>query len=516
MRISGVWGCRAAGTSARLAGSFGRWWVFGPLVGLAAAVAMAVRIFHNGPIGMADNGDGPSRMCALDTSVHLDKGSAWWFHYANFRYDQASPEACTSANTYPGSGKWMPMLARPLSHLLGYPGAIDLRAQALLWCALVGVAFGVFAIALRGRLLLRLLVCAALFLVVGDSVVAGYAASPFSELAGLTGLLLATAGAVHLGGSPRARLGGLLLFTVGSVTLVGSKMQALTMAVPLLALLLFSEVPVGRLAGRFSARVLPLAAAVVIGAAGTHTLLFQMEAFKEINRTEVIFVGIMGKSPDPAKDAVELGLPADFGQYAGLNWWGEKAPQKDPRWPEVRDRITYTNIGTYLAKHPGVALRIADGGLDDFAASRPDNLGSYPVSAGKPAGTQEHRLALYTGFLRTLGGGWVLGLQFTLVVAGAWWLRRSPDHPRRRAFLAMMICLGGATLTQFVTAMYGEAIENTKHLIFGIFATGLAFVLAAAAVLCTPAAVRSTAEEEAEEDAPATSGRAALAGLAKP
>ncbi|MFJ3876439.1 hypothetical protein ACIPW5_03140 [Streptomyces sp. NPDC090077] len=498
----------------RLAGFLGRWWLFGPLVGLAAAVAMVIRIFHNGPIGMADNGDGPSRMCALDTSVHLDKGSWWWFHYANFRYDQAKPEACTSENTYPGSGKWMPMLARPLSQLLGYPGELDLRAQALLWCALVGVAFAVFAVALRGPLLLRLLVCAALFLVVGDSVVAGYAATPFSELAGLTGLLFATVGAVHLGGSARARLGGLLLFTVGSVTLVGSKMQALTMAVPLLALLLFSKVPVGRLVGRFSARLLPVTAALVIGAAGMHTLLFQMEAFKEINRTEMIFVGIMGKSPDPAKDAVELGFPADFGQYAGLNWWGEKAPQKDPRWPEVKEHVTYANIGGYLAEHPGVALRIARGGLDDFAASRPDNLGSYPVSAGKPAGAQEHRLTLYTGFLRTLGGGWVLGLQFALAVAGSWWLRRSPDNPRRRAFLAMMICLGGATLTQFVTAMYGEAIENTKHLIFGIFATGLAFVMAAATVLCTPAApVPSAAEEEAEEDT--TERSATFAGLAK-
>lgn len=497
-----MWRSRATETQGRPAGGFDRWW-FGLLVGVTAAVAMAFRIFHNGPIGMADNGDGPSRMCALDTAVHLEEGSTWWFKFANFRYDQASPEHCTPTNTYPGSGKWMPMLARPLSHLLGYSGAIDLRAQALMWCALVGLAFAVFAVALRGHVLLRLLVCGALFLVVGDSVIAGYAASPFSELAGLTGLLFAAVGAVHLGGSPRARLGGLLLFTAGSVMVVASKMQALTMAVPLLALLLFCKVPVGRLAGKLSARALPLTAALVIGAAGTHTLVYQMETFKEINRTEVIFVGIMGKSPDPAKDAVALGLPADFGQYAGLNWWGEKAAQKDPRWPEVRDRITYANIAGYLVEHPGVALRIAGGGLDDFAASRPDNLGSYPVTAGKAPGEQEHRLTFYTGFLRTLGGGWVLGLQFVLAVAGAWWLRRGAGNPRRQAFLAMMICLGGATLAQFLTAMYGEAIENTKHLIFGIFATGLAFVLAAAAALNTPAAVASSPQEEDEPTADA-------------
>ncbi|MFG2693990.1 hypothetical protein [Kitasatospora sp. NPDC048407] len=499
-RTQGRQAVRRRRRTERVAAFLGRWWVFGPLVGLAAAAAMVVRIFHNGPIGLADNGDGPSRMCALDAKVHLDEGSWWWFKWANFRYDHALPGECPPGNRYPGSGQWMPELARPISRLLGYHGYLDLRAQALLWCALVGLAFAVFAVALRGRLTLRLLVCAALFVVVGDSVVADYAASPFSELAGLTGLLFATAGAMHLGGSRRARVLGLAVFTVGAVTVCASKMQALTMAVPFLVLLLTSRVPIGRWTGRLGSRALPLAAAAVVGAAGLHTLMFQMDSFKEINRTEMIFVGIMGKSPHPEKDAVALGLPADFGQYAGLNWWGEKAPQKDPRWPEVKDRITYGNIGGYLLRHPGVALRIADGGLDDFATSRPENLGTYPVGAGKPAGAQEHRLSLYTGFLRTFGGGFVLGLQLALAAAGAWWLRRSAGNPRRRAFLALMICLAGVTLTQFVTAMYGEAIENTKHLIYGIFATGLAFVLAPAALLAAPAT--KPAERDASESRP--------------
>ncbi|MFI9272629.1 hypothetical protein ACIGXM_18145 [Kitasatospora sp. NPDC052896] len=456
--------------------------LFALLAGTVMAALMAVRLFLPSPIGMADNGDGPSRMCALNLSVRPTPGHDWMFSYVNFGYDTAKPGACNSTNTYPGSGSWLPELARPLSHWLGFHAAFDLRALAVLCCLLSGVAFAVFAAALRGPWLARVLVCALLFVVAADSAIAEYDASPFSEVAGVNGLLLATAGAVHLGGSGRARRYGLALFTVGSVLTIASKTQAATMTVPLVALLLACRVPLGRL----SARVLPLLAAAVLLATGALTFQYQMQSFKEINRTEMIFDGVLTHTSNPAKAAVELGLPADFAKYTGLNWWGPVAPEKDPRWPEVRGRMTYQNIAGYLVRHPAVTARIALGGADDLAASRPPNLGSYPVAAGRPAGAKESRVALYTWFLRHVGGVGVLVLEFALAALAVRWYRRAGANPRRRAFAAALVAMAAVTAVEFLTAVYGEAIENTKHLVYAILTTGLVFVLAAATAWCSP------------------------------
>ncbi|MFH9475636.1 hypothetical protein ACH4L7_17540 [Streptomyces anulatus] len=65
----------------------------------------------------------------------------------------------------------------------------------MLFCLLIAGAFAVFAAALGGGVVRRVLVCAALFVVVGDSSFAGCAASPYGERAGLTGTVWALAGA---------------------------------------------------------------------------------------------------------------------------------------------------------------------------------------------------------------------------------------------------------------------------------------------------------------------------------
>ncbi|WP_371481754.1 hypothetical protein [Kitasatospora sp. NBC_00315] len=470
----------------RVARFLGRPGGFAAAAGLATAVLMAVRIFLPGPVGMADNGDGPRRMCTLEAVTRLEPGSTPWWSYANFGYAHAEPGGCDPEAAYRSSGTWLLRAAQPLGHWLGLPGVVDLRALAVLFCLLAGLATAVFAAALRGGLPARSLICAALFAVVGDSVFAGYAASPYSEAAGLLGILAATAGAAHLGGSARARLGGLLVLTAGAVVAVASKTQSVTMAAPFAGLLLLTRVPLGRAAGAWASRVLPLCATAVILATGVVTLQWQTESFKVINPTEVVFVGLLGTSADPAGSAVELGLPADFAQYAGRSWWTPDPPQSDPRWPLVRDRMTYGNIAAFLLRHPGVAADIALGAVEDFDAARPTYLGSYPVGAGEPAGAQESRLTVFSALLRFLGGGTLLLIVLAVGAVGARRLRALRDDPRRRALVGAALCLAGITVAQFLTAAYGEAIEGVKHQVFSLFAAGLVLVVAAAAVCCAP------------------------------
>ncbi|GHH63889.1 hypothetical protein GCM10018781_13900 [Kitasatospora indigofera] len=473
----------APGRAARLLGRPG---VFAVAAGAAATALMAARIFLPGPIGLADNGDGPRRMCALDSVVQVDPGSAPWWAYVNFGYVRAQPGECEPAGGYRSSAAVLLRLARPLGHWLGLPGEVDLRALAVLFCLLAGLAVGVFAAALRGGLPTRSLICLALFLVVGDSIFAGYAASPYSETAGLLGILLAAAGATHLGGSPRARRAGLLVLTAGAVLAVASKTQAVTMALPFAALLLFAHVPPARAARAWAGRVLPCCAAALIVATGAAAAQWQPEPFKVINPTEVVFVGLLGAADDPAAAAVELGLPADFAQYAGRSWWSADPPQNDPRWPGVRGRMTYPTVARFLLHHPDVAAGIALGAVEDFGAARPGYLGSYPVGAGEPAGSQESRLAVFGTLLRLLGGGPLLLLVLGLGAGAAGRLRALRHHPARRAFASAVLCLAGVTAVQFLTAAYGEAVEGVKHQVFAICAAGLVLVLAAAGLCCAP------------------------------
>ncbi|WTW98470.1 hypothetical protein OG216_36325 [Streptomycetaceae bacterium NBC_01309] len=454
---------------------------------------MALRLFVPGPIGMGDNGDGWRGMCALDITVEPDGEVLPTQHAAFFAYQRAEPRACDPDGVYPGSGRWLLWLAWPLSRLLGFSAYFDLRALAVLTCLSVGLAFAILAAALRGRRHVRVLVCLLVFVVVADSAFAGYAAAPYSELSGLTGILFAVAGAAHLGGTSGQRRWGLAVFLVGAVLAVSSKTQATSLALPFLGLLLVTKVPVRiptgiRLGGARQVLVnrgLPLAAAVAIAGAGAVNLNSQVPIFKEINPTQVVFVHLLGKSQEPAAAARELGLPQDFARYAGQTWWSQNPPQADPRWSTVRDRMTYGNIAAFLAAHPRIAASIAVDAMEDFGEAYPAYLGSYPPDADQPLGAREHRVALYSATLRDLGGG-VLVVVLAIGVAGIRWFRRTADNPRRQALVALIVCLAGVTAVQFVTAAYGDAVENTKHLVFAVFAAGLLFVLIPATLLCTP------------------------------
>ncbi len=453
---------------------------FALCTGAAAGVLMAVRLFVPSPVGMADNGDGFRRMCSLDIVTRVPPGVEQWLAYAHFTYAPAPRDGCDPAQVYPGSGNWLLRAAEPLHGLLGLPGTLDLRALAVLFCLLIAGAFAVFAAALGGGVLRRTLVCAALFVVVGDSTFAGYAASPYGELAGLTGMVWALAGAVHLGGTPVARLLGLAAFTGGAVLAVASKTQSATMAVPFVIVLCLTRVPVGRWAAGWRGRAAPLLAAVLIIGAAVTEVAAQPGQYRRINPTEMIFVGLLAHSDDPRAAAVDLGLPADFARYEGRSWWVEEPPQSDPRWERYEDRMTYGTIASFLVTHPGVTARIAYHALDDFGAARPDYLGSYPVDAALPPGAQEKRLALFSMLVRDIGGGLMLTIVTLLGIAAVPWWRRTSD-PRRRAFVATVLCAAALTWAQFLTAVYGEAIENTKHLVFAVLAGGLTLVLAAAA-----------------------------------
>ena len=127
----------------------------------------------------------------------------------------------------------MPLeLARILTWAVGLPGTVNLIPLGLLTCVLVSFGIASLATGLRLRLWAQLAVAAATWLIMADAAFFDLYASPFSEPAALTGLLLVAAGVVYLGRGRREMMFGLVLAGSGGFLAILAKQQYLILAVP--------------------------------------------------------------------------------------------------------------------------------------------------------------------------------------------------------------------------------------------------------------------------------------------
>ncbi len=191
----------------RLRGPAGRWLsIFGVSLGL-----FLVRFLVPGPVGQADNRDGPRLMCGggLGLGPVVPRGDPRFFRYAYFAY--APSPSCAHQRTYPSSEVVPLELARLLTPVLRLPGTLNLIAVGLLMCAGASIGIASLATGLRLRLWAQLLVAAALWLIMADAAFFDVYAGPFSDPAALIGLLLVAAGVVYLGRGWRETLRGLAL-----------------------------------------------------------------------------------------------------------------------------------------------------------------------------------------------------------------------------------------------------------------------------------------------------------------
>jgi len=221
---------RAGGRLARLAARPAARWlsIFSVSLGL-----LAVRFLVPGPVGQADNRDGPRLMCGrgLGLGPVVPHGAPRYFRYAYFEY-LPSP-SCASQHAYPSSEVVPLEMARLLTRVLRLPGTLNLIAVGLLMCAAASVGIASLATGLRLRLWAQLAVAGAGWLIMADAAFFDINAGPFSDSAALIGLLLVAAGVVYLGRGWRATLRGLALAGSGGLLAILSKEQYLILAVPI-------------------------------------------------------------------------------------------------------------------------------------------------------------------------------------------------------------------------------------------------------------------------------------------
>lgn len=460
----------------------GSW--FALLVTPLAATAMGLRLLLPVPVGLANNGDGARLMCQVGAAANgPPAGSAQWY-FVRLHYPAADP------NEYCGPYRTAQLLQLRLTawlhSVLGLPGALDMRLLIIEDSLLIGIALGAMAWLLRRmRLTFRLLLLAGTFAVVGDATFADYAASPYSDPAALIGLLGVALAAVAATAG-RRRGGALLLATLAATLAVAAKPSTATLALPLAGLLAAHRLDLGRLRGRLGSRVLPAAGACVVLLAAVWVTSSEAEWYEKVNVSNVVTKKVMPLSSDPGMVAADLGLPATFGRYSGTDWWSAQPIQSDPGYASHEDLISRRNLAGYLLDHPATTGAMLSDAASDYFAFRPDYLGTYTQESGARAGAQECRLCLLPALFHAAGFGgfpglvtlWLLGTAAAIAL-----IRRSRPGTTRRGFAQVALALVGCTAVQYVTAVFGDGVETTKHLAVGLFAVALMLVWLLAAAL---------------------------------
>lgn len=460
--------------------------IFAVSLGLFAA-----RFLIPVPVGMANDGDGARLMCGFGVQP-VTGGRPPLDKYAFFRFHPAA--SCAGEHLYPSSQHILLLGAQWLTPVLGLPGRINLIALGLLTSAVASFGIASLVMGLRLNLWARLALAAALWLIMADAAFFDAFASPLSEGATLTGLLLIAAGLVYLGRSWPATAFGLLLTGTGSYLAILSKEQYLPLALPVfLAMLLASTTPdrKRRLRRFFTLRTAAAAAVIAVLATATGfyvhwiaTSPFAAALHRE-QAVDMTFAGIVTGHDNVRADLHALGLPASWARYAGTNYWTKVGSvRQDPLYAKYAAKITDGNIAHFLLTHPSRIISVGQYEATQALHVRVAYLGSYAPSAGHPPGALEYRVALVSRVEGAIGsrlGLWYLvPLWIVMAAIAIAALRRQDRRPWRREGAVLVLCLTGCAIAAFIPPGYFEGTAVTRHMLGMNLANVLPIPVAAA------------------------------------
>lgn len=481
----------------------GRWTaIFGGSLAL-----FLIRFLLPSPVGMADNGDGPRMMCGLGVAP-LTGGYPRYDAFAYFAF--APNPVCATADSYASSQHMLLVAARDLTPLVGLSGYVNLIALGIVTCLLQAAGIASLACGLRLRPRNTVLVAAAVWLIMADAAFFDTYASPFSEGATLTGLLLVTAGVLYLRRGPLGLAFGLVLCGAGSYLAVFSKEQYVVLAVPICITIVAASASGARrgLAGLLTARA--GAAGLVAGllAVGAVAYVHQDTAsplgslLHQEQAVDVIFTDIVTGHDNAVADLHALGLPASWARYAGGNFWSPHSAYHDPLYARYLPRLTDVNLTWFLLTHPADAISIGQQAANDALQLRVNYLGSYAPATGHPAGALENRVSVLSSIMQAIPAGlgllWLLPLWAAMATLAAWALRTSRAAGWHHDCALAILMLTGCAFTAFIAAAYFDGVEVTRHMLGSNLAMALAFALSA--ILLSSMVRRGVAAGDHESD----------------
>jgi hypothetical protein len=377
------------------------------LTGAVWGVVTVVRMLWPPAVGLADSGDGLRLMCQLGVApggtATGSSGAFWEPFWVAHQYFGEGCGVPGTGETYVSSELVLLRAAEWLGVLFGPSGGFDLRLLALLCAVLVGAGVALWMVALPRTVSMpvRLLTACVVGLIMVDSGIARFYASPYAEPAALLGVMLLCPALLWLLRQRRYTWGALVAVAgLGAFTMLAKTQMVSVLPVLCVVLLLRPSMP-ERWRGTGSWWRLRLPALGVVGAlamlAATY-LADQPERNTEVAAYGELFGMILPLSPDPAGDLAWFGLDPALAKGAGTSISSPDSVVYEPSYAGFADRVTPANIGLFYLTHPGRLGKLADVGMVGMAGYDTEKyLGSYSAGSGMPAFTTDSRIPVVSG-----------------------------------------------------------------------------------------------------------------------
>lgn len=384
------------------------------VAGLVSAIAMLVRLFVPGPVGVADQGDGNGLVCSLGVS----NVRPWdYADFTRFIYPSWTPhplvgEACGAA----GSGEpvyssqlaflWLGKLVTPL---FGWGGGLDMRAVGIVCCLVFGLLIAALVAVLPGRASFRVLIAALVTVVMADGVFADFFISPYPEPAAFLGTLGLLVALLNYWNGARSRWVTILPVVGAGVFTIAAKPEMVSW-LPVLALALLwlpqgSTRRSGRRApegSRWRRFAIPLVAIMAIAAFTVAFMAVQPKRTADLNIYNAVFAELLPHSPTPEEDLKWLGLDPGFVAASGTTVASPRSAALNPRFHEFQEQVGAGRLAAFYLTHPERLIGMGERGITAMLTPELGYIGSFMEGQGHEPFAKDHRFPVVLGLFTAL------------------------------------------------------------------------------------------------------------------
>jgi hypothetical protein len=235
--------------------------------------------------------------------------------------------------------------------------------------------------------------------------------------------------------------------------------------------------PIGLLLATFSALILAeraLNAGVRLGAWGCAASLVVAagiafwntpQELKDANTYGLVFMAILPESKNPAADLELLGLDPQLAEYSGTGAWsGKTIYPKLHDSGEIGRKVTLLTADWFYLTRPTRLWRHIKTMFPVATSLRPEWSGNFEPGAGHPTGARTSTFSLWSSIHERVLARVVKFLLFALPIPALYALSLRIRKAKPSLWLDFGGLLGLCCLAAFLTAIFGDAWDNVRHL----------------------------------------------------